>query len=132
MSSTFDLNERPGYDTILQTIADYVLNYQIDSAEAWETARHCLMDTLGCGLLALRFPECTKHLGPLVEGTVLPKGGRVPAHHSAWTRSKQRGTLAVLFAGWITTIPGLQRSGGILRITWAAYWQSRTTCRKSA
>src|SRR5680860_1850878 len=78
MSSTFDLNERPGYDTILQTIADYVLNYQIDSAEAWETARHCLMDTLGCGLLALRFPECTKHLGPLVEGTVVPNGARVP------------------------------------------------------
>ena len=78
MSATFDLNERPDYDDILQTIADYVLNYQIKSDEAWTTARHCLMDTLGCGLLALKFPECTKHLGPLVEGTIVPNGARVP------------------------------------------------------
>lgn len=78
MSATFDLNQRPDYDPEIQAIADYVLNYRIESAEAWSTARHCLMDTLGCGLLALRFPECTKHLGPLVEGTVVPHGARVP------------------------------------------------------
>lgn len=78
MSATYDLNERPDYDDILQKIADYVLNYEIDSDEAWDTARNCLMDTLGCGLLALRFPECTKHLGPMVEGTVVPHGARVP------------------------------------------------------
>lgn len=78
MSATFDLNERPDYDEVLQKIADYVLTYQIDSEEAWNTARYCLMDTLGCGLLALRFPECTKHLGPIVEGTMVPHGARVP------------------------------------------------------
>jgi 2-methylcitrate dehydratase len=78
MSATFDLNERPDYDDVLQKIADYALNYRIESEEAWETARYCLMDTLGCGLLALRFPECTKHLGPLVEGTIVPHGARVP------------------------------------------------------
>ena len=78
MSATFDLNIRPDYDLVLQDIADYVLSYRIDSAEALDTARNCLMDTLGCGLLALRFPECTKHLGPLVEGTVVPNGARVP------------------------------------------------------
>lgn len=78
MSATFDLNERPDYDNVLQTIADYVLTCRIDSEEAWDTARNCLMDTLGCGLLALRFPECTKHLGPMVEGTVVPHGARVP------------------------------------------------------
>ncbi len=71
-------HERPDYDKILQDIADYVLNYRITSKEAWSTARHCLMDSLGCGLLALRFPECTKHLGPLVEGTQVPHGARVP------------------------------------------------------
>jgi 2-methylcitrate dehydratase len=58
--------------------ADFTLNYTIKSKEAWDTARYCLVDTLGCGLLALRFPECTKHLGPLVEGTVVPHGARVP------------------------------------------------------
>ncbi|SHK45676.1 2-methylcitrate dehydratase [Marinobacter antarcticus] len=78
MSATFDLNERPDYDDVLQQIADYVLTYRVKSKEAWNTARNCLMDTLGCGLLALRFPECTKHLGPLVEGTVVPHGARVP------------------------------------------------------
>ncbi len=78
MNATFDLNNRPDYDREIQDIADYVLGYEIESAEAWNTARHCLIDTLGCGLLALRFPECTKHLGPIVEGTVVPNGARVP------------------------------------------------------
>lgn len=77
-SATSEINERPDYDPELQAIADYVLNYQVECQEALETARYCLMDTLGCGLLALRFPECTKHLGPLVEGTVVPFGARVP------------------------------------------------------
>lgn len=71
-------NLRPESDEELVAIADYVMNYEIDSTEAYNTARNCLMDTLGCGLLALRFPECTKHLGPLVPGTVVPNGARVP------------------------------------------------------
>lgn len=78
MNKTVEANVRPDYDVELHKIADYVLDYRIDSAEALDTARYCLMDTLGCGLLALRFPECTKHLGPLVEGTVVPHGARVP------------------------------------------------------
>ncbi|MBA6066441.1 2-methylcitrate dehydratase [Pseudomonas mosselii] len=78
MSANVDLNTRPDYDQVLQTLADYVLGYHVDCAEALNTARYCLMDTLGCGLLALRFPECTKHLGPLVEGTLVPHGARVP------------------------------------------------------
>ncbi|MGH8354766.1 MAG: 2-methylcitrate dehydratase [Pseudomonas sp.] len=78
MPATFDLNTRPDYDKVLQDVADYLLNYKIESNEALDTARNCLMDSLGCGLLALRFPECTKHLGPIVEGTVVPHGARVP------------------------------------------------------
>lgn len=78
MSANVELNERPNYDQVLQDIADYVLNYHIESEEALDTARNCLMDTLGCGLLALRFPECTKHLGPIAEGTQVPHGSRVP------------------------------------------------------
>ncbi|WP_129138651.1 2-methylcitrate dehydratase [Modicisalibacter coralii] len=78
MSANVEQNQRPDYDAELQQIADYVLGYRIDSQEALDTARNCLMDTLGCGLLALRFPECTKHLGPVVEGTVVPHGARVP------------------------------------------------------
>jgi len=78
MSSNVDLNNRPDYDQVLQDIADYVLTFRVESPLALDTARNCLMDTLGCGLLALRFPECTKHLGPIVEGTVVPFGARVP------------------------------------------------------
>ncbi|MCB1666556.1 MAG: bifunctional 2-methylcitrate dehydratase/aconitate hydratase [Pseudomonadales bacterium] len=78
MSATVEFNERPAPDQELVDIAHYVTDYQIQSDEAYDTARNCLMDTLGCGLLALRFPECTKLLGPLVEGTVVPHGARVP------------------------------------------------------
>ncbi len=78
MSANVDIANRPDYDPVIQEIADYVIDYEISRIEAMDTARYCLMDTLGCGLMALRFPECTKHLGPLVEGTVVPHGARVP------------------------------------------------------
>ena len=78
MSANVELNERPAPDKELVDIAEYVANYDVDSSEAFNTARNCLMDTLGCGLLALRFPECTKHLGPIAPGTVVPNGARVP------------------------------------------------------
>ena len=78
MSASADLNTRPDPDQVLVDIADYVCDYEIDSKEAYDTARNCLMDSLGCGLLALRYPECRKLLGPLVEGTVVPNGVRVP------------------------------------------------------
>lgn len=75
---SFINNERPAPDSVLVDIADYVLNYQVDSALAYETARNCLLDTLGCGLEALEYPACTKLLGPVVPGTVVPNGARVP------------------------------------------------------
>ncbi|GAB6263585.1 bifunctional 2-methylcitrate dehydratase/aconitate hydratase [Photobacterium sp. 53610] len=78
MSLNVELNERPQPDELLVKIADYVAQTEITSAEAYNTARNCLMDTLGCGLLALRFPECTKHLGPTVPGTTVRHGARVP------------------------------------------------------
>ena len=78
MSANVETNVRPEPDGELVAIADYVTATKIDSAEAYDTARHCLMDTLGCGFLALRFPECAKHLGPIVPGTVVPNGARVP------------------------------------------------------
>ena len=70
--------ERPAPDKVLVDIADYALNYEIKSDLAYETARYCLMDTLGCGLEALEYPACTKLMGPIVPGTVVPQGARVP------------------------------------------------------
>jgi len=71
-------NVRPQPDRVLADIADYVTGYTIESALAYETARYCLIDTLGCGLEALEYPACTKLLGPIVPGTVVPNGARVP------------------------------------------------------
>lgn len=78
MSSNVDLNVRPDYDKIITDIAQYVYSYKVESDLALETAKNCLIDTIGCGLLALQFPACTKMLGPIVEGTSVPYGVRVP------------------------------------------------------
>jgi 2-methylcitrate dehydratase len=71
-------NTRPRPDKVLTDIADYVTRRRVTSREAYATARLCLMDTLGCGLEALGYPACTKLLGPVVPGTVVPNGARVP------------------------------------------------------
>ncbi len=67
-------NVRPKPDQVLVDIADYALRQDIKSAEAYATARLCLMDTLGCGLEALEYPACTKLMGPIVPGTRVPNG----------------------------------------------------------
>ena len=72
-------------DKINDLIADYVLKKVVDE-KAYKSARIALMDALGCAILSLKFPECQKLLGPLVAGTIVPKGSRVP--------------------GWILTIHG--------------------------
>src|SRR6202167_2144198 len=72
-------NVRSKPDKVLVDIADYALNYRVESSLAYETARNCLIDALGCGLEALEYPACTKLLGPIVPGTVVPNGARVPA-----------------------------------------------------
>ncbi|MBL8510824.1 MAG: bifunctional 2-methylcitrate dehydratase/aconitate hydratase [Betaproteobacteria bacterium] len=71
-------NVRPKPDKVLVDIVDYVTKYKIKSKEAYDTARYCLMDTLGCGFEALEYPACTKLLGPVVPGTVVPNGAKVP------------------------------------------------------
>jgi 2-methylcitrate dehydratase len=71
-------NVRPAPDQVLTDIADYVLDDEVASPEAYETARYCLADTLGCGFEALSYPACTKLLGPVVPGTIVPNGARVP------------------------------------------------------
>src|SRR4051794_32071548 len=71
-------NVRPKPDKVLTDIADYATKYSITSRDAYETARYCLMDTLGCGFEALEYPACTKLLGPIVRGTVVPHGAKVP------------------------------------------------------
>src|ERR671925_617992 len=70
-------SHRAEADRLLQEIADYTLEARIESAEAWQTARYCLLDALGCGLLALNYPACRKLIGPVVSGATLPGGARV-------------------------------------------------------
>jgi len=78
MEISVEENVKPNYDVVFNDIADYVLNYKIKSELAYETARLCLMDTLGCGILALNFSACTKLLGPVVPGAYMTNGVRVP------------------------------------------------------
>ena len=76
--SFFIPNIRPQPDQVLVDIADYVVDRNIPSTLAYDTARHCLMDSLGCAMEALTYPACTKLLGPLIPGTTVPNGARVP------------------------------------------------------
>jgi aconitate hydratase 2/2-methylisocitrate dehydratase/2-methylcitrate dehydratase len=71
-------NVRPAPDQVIVDIANYVADFEISSSEAFDTARNCLMDTLGCGFEALDYPACTKILGPVVAGTLVPNGAKVP------------------------------------------------------
>ena len=73
-----DSNIRPAPDAELAAIAEYVTATPITSAEAYQTARYCLMDSLGCAMLALQYPACVRHLGPIVPGTIVPDGVPVP------------------------------------------------------
>jgi 2-methylcitrate dehydratase len=75
---TADSNVRPAPDKEMTDVADYVDGFEIKSDEAYETARYGLMDSLGCAMLALRFPACARLLGPVVPGTTVPLGVRVP------------------------------------------------------
>lgn len=65
-------------DRLLLELADYVCNYNVESEEAYRIAQYMLMDSIGAAVLSLRFPECTKHIGPIVPGAILPRGARVP------------------------------------------------------
>ncbi|MGI4936936.1 MAG: MmgE/PrpD family protein, partial [Janthinobacterium lividum] len=71
-------NVRPPADQVLVDIVDYVTKYEVTSALAYGTARNCLIDTLGCGLEALEYPACNKLMGPIVPGTIVPNGAKVP------------------------------------------------------
>jgi 2-methylcitrate dehydratase len=69
---------RPDPDQAMVDIANYVADYRVESTEAYNTARYMLLDSIGCAMLAMKFPECLKHLGPIVPGATLPGGARVP------------------------------------------------------
>jgi 2-methylcitrate dehydratase len=77
-TTTSELNIRPNFDQEMWDIADYVVTKKIHSEQAYETARYCLMDSLGCAILALNYPDCTKLLGPIVPDALLAHGARVP------------------------------------------------------
>ncbi|ANB15866.1 Pdh1p [Sugiyamaella lignohabitans] len=124
-------NVRPEPDKVLRDIADYVHNYKIDSSVAVETARLCLLDTLGCGLEGLKYEQCSRLVGPVVPGTVVPNGTKVPG--TSHQLDPIRGAFSIgtiirwldyndcwLAAEWGHPSDNL---GGILAV---ADWQTRT------
>jgi 2-methylcitrate dehydratase len=78
MSADAKSADRPAPDAVLIAIADYALNFSVQSEVAYQTAYYCLLDTLACGFQALQYPACTKLLGPVVPGATLKSGARVP------------------------------------------------------
>jgi 2-methylcitrate dehydratase len=93
MTTQADLNIRPAPDAEMTAIADYVADYVIHSDEAYDTARYVLMDALGCALLALRFPECARLVRPVVPGTEVPGGVRIPG--TAYVLDPVQGAFAI-------------------------------------
>ena len=102
--STLMPSVRPEPDQVIADIADYVIAGPAPSALALDTARACLIDTLGCGLEALDYPACTKLLGPIVPGTIVPNGAHVPG--TGFVMDPGPGCL---FAGCDDPLAGLQR-----------------------
>jgi 2-methylcitrate dehydratase len=78
MSGDIKSAERPAPDPILVAIADYALRFDLSSESAYQTAYYCLLDTLACGFQALKYPACTRLMGPVVPGATLKGGARVP------------------------------------------------------
>jgi 2-methylcitrate dehydratase len=78
MAQDYKSAQRPAPDALLGAIADYVLSAEPHSELAQQTAYHCFTDTIGCALQALKYPACTRLLGPVVPGAVLHGGARVP------------------------------------------------------
>ena len=116
MSSTVETNVRPDPDELIQKIADYVHDYKITNDQAISTAKYCLMDTIGCGLLALTFPECKSLLGPHIDGTEVPNGVRVLGTNFNSIQLKLLGIMELLFDGLILMILGWLQNGVILQI----------------
>ena len=99
-------------DQVLVDIADYVCSTEINSDLAYETAHHCLMDTLACGFQALDYPACTKLLGPIVPGATLPGGARVPgtSYELEPVMGERGGNVAALDCGVVEVVEAVQRS----------------------
>lgn len=124
-------NTRPSPDKVLVQIADYVDRYPVKSALALETARLALIDTLGCGLEALSYPGCTNLLGPLVPGTLVPNGARVPGTPHVLDPERATFNLGVMnrWLDWNDAFYGatvLHPSDSFAGLLAVADWLSRT------
>lgn len=124
-------NARPAPDRVITDIADYVDRYRVRSKPALATAHFCLVDSLGCAFEALAYPDCTRLLGPVVPGTVVPNGARVPATQYELDPVTAAFNIGVLVR-WLdfndafngeTVVHPSDAFGGILA---AADWASRT------
>jgi 2-methylcitrate dehydratase len=88
MQQNVDINIKQQPDKVLTDIADYILDYKIQSDEAFNTSRNCLIDSIGCAILAYQYPECTKHIGDEIKGTITPNGSRVIGSNNVLSPTK--------------------------------------------
>ena len=123
-------NIRPEFDREIVDIVDYVMNYEISSRVAYDTAHYCLLDTLGCGLEALEYPACKKLLGPIVPGTVVPNGVRVPGTQFQLDPVQAAFNIGAMIRWLDFNDTWLAAEwGAILPTTSAAFWQRQTGFR---
>lgn len=131
MSTIITDNVRPKPDKVLSDIAEYVHNYKIDSAVAYETARLCFLDTLGCGLEGLKYDQCSRLVGPVVPGTIVPNGTKVPGTNHQLDPVRGAFSIGTIIRWldyndcWLAAEWGhpSDNLGGILAV---ADWQTRT------
>ncbi len=109
-------------DAVIAQIAEYAVDYEPESELALDTARLCLMDSIGCALLALNYPACTRLLGPDVPGTVVPDGSRVPGTGFQLDPVKAAFDTGATIRS-TTTTPGLPPSGVIPPTISVRSWQ---------
>merc|ERR1712000_68284 len=114
------------YDPEIKDIASYVHNTPIDSDLAFDTARFVFLDTLGCGLEGLRFKECTKLLGPIVEGTVVPNGTKVPGTPFQLDPVNGAFNIGAMIRWLDYNDCWLAAEWATLRTTWVLFWQLQT------
>ena len=121
--------QRPAPDQLLVDIASYVSEYRIGSDAAYQTAFHCLMDTLAGGFQALGYPACTRLLGPVVPGATMARGARVPGTSYELDPVQAAFNIGTMIRWLDFNDTWLAAEWATPPTTWAASSRWPTTCR---
>jgi 2-methylcitrate dehydratase len=76
-------NGQISFDSVIESLVDYVYrdNDFHQEPRLMQAAQWALLDAMACLARGLFVPACRRLLGPIVNGTMVPKGSRVPGTH---------------------------------------------------